>query len=61
MKEKQIKVRYLITSWNEQKWEGSIKDAMDIALSEIHEHTGGASAAYLFTKAIFNEIKKEAK
>ena len=61
MKGKQIKIKYFLGGWNEQKWEGDIKKAMDIALAEIHEHAGGSSAAYAFTNAVFNEIKKDMK
>jgi len=58
MEEKQIKVEYLLGGWNPQEWEGTTKEAMQIALAEIHEHAGGGSAAYSFTKAIFDTIPK---
>jgi len=59
MKETKIKVEYLLGGWNPVKWEGTVKEAMQIALGEIHEHAGGSSPAYVFTKRIFDEINKE--
>jgi hypothetical protein len=58
MKDQKIKINYLLGGWNEQDWEGSIKDAMNIALAEIYEYAGDSSAAYVFTQAIFDEFKK---
>jgi len=58
MKEKQIKVAYLLDRNHPQLWKGSLKDAMLIALAEIHEHAGASSPAYAFTNAIFGEFKK---
>jgi len=53
MNETKIKIEYLLGGWNPQIWEGTIKEAMQIALAEIHEHAGGSSPAYIFTKKIF--------
>ena len=55
--ENKIKIEYLLGGYNPQLWEGTIQDAMRIALSEIHEHAGGSSAAYMFTKKIFESLK----
>jgi len=52
--EDKVKVKYFLGGWNESKWEGSLDEAKRIALAEIHEHAGGSSAAYAFTKAVFN-------
>ena len=57
-KEKRIKIEYLLGGWNPQVWEGTIKEAMQIALGEIHEHAGGSSGAYIFTKKVFDEMGK---
>ena len=53
---KKIKIKYLLGGWNEREWEGTIKEAMNIALAEIHEHAGGSSAAYIFTQRVFEEL-----
>lgn len=57
-KEAKIKIEYLLAGWNSQTWEGTLKEAMRIALAEIHEHAGGSSPAYIFTKKVFDEIEK---
>jgi len=44
-------------SFNRKTWEGSIAEAINIALAEIFEHAGGDSSAYIFARAIFNEIE----
>ena len=61
MKKKLIKIKYYLGNWNEQEWKGNIEEAIKIALAEIHEHAGGSSAAYAFTKAVFDEFKKRGK
>lgn len=58
MKDK-IRVTYLLGGWNESKWEGSVEEAKRIALAEIHEHAGGSSAAYAFTKALFDHYSQK--
>ena len=58
MENQKIKINYFLGGWNSQKWEGNLDEAMKIALAEIHEHAGGSSAAYAFTNAVFNELKK---
>ena len=58
MKDSKIKIGYLLGGWNPQIWEGTTKEAIQIALAEIHEHAGGSSPAYIFTKKIFDEIAK---
>lgn len=55
-KEKRIAIEYLLGGWNPQEWEGTIKEAMQVVLGEIHEHAGGSSPAYIFTKKIFDEL-----
>ena len=57
--DKKIKVGYLLGGWNPQTWEGTKKEAMQIALAEIHEHAGGSSPAYCFTKKIFDAVDQE--
>lgn len=57
--DKKIKIEYLLGGWNPQVWEGTKKEAMQIALAEIHEHAGGSSPAYIFTEKIFATIEKE--
>jgi len=47
MKEKQITVKYYLGGWNEQGWEGGIKEAMDIALAEIHEHEAASRKLWI--------------
>jgi len=54
--DEKIKIEYLLGGWNPQVWEGTKKEAMQIALAEIHEHAGGSSPAYIFTKKIFDAI-----
>ena len=54
------KIRFLTGYDNKGRvvwWEGTINRAIQIALAEIFEHAGGDSSAYIFAKAIFNEIK----
>jgi len=53
IKKDTIKIEYLLGGWNPQGWEGSIQEAMNIALGEIFEHAGGGSPAYVFTNAVF--------
>lgn len=55
-KEKLITVKYHLGGWNEREWKGSVAEAMQIALGEIHEHAGGSSSAYCFTKAVFEAL-----
>lgn len=43
---------------NPVTWNGTLNEAMKIALAEIHEHAGGSSAAYTFTAAIFKEFEQ---
>jgi len=47
---------YFLGGWNPKGWEGTVEDAMRIALSEIFEHAGGDSPAYGFTKAVFDNL-----
>ena len=54
--DEKIKIEYLLGGWNPQVWKGTKKEAMQIALAEIHEHAGGSSPAYIFTKKIFDAI-----
>jgi len=54
--EKEIAIEYLLGGWNPQVWEGTLKEAMQVALAEIHEHAGGSSAAYIFTQRVFEEL-----
>ncbi|MCK4760395.1 MAG: hypothetical protein KAT69_10130, partial [Candidatus Aminicenantes bacterium] len=62
MSNPKIKIEYLLAGWNPQTWKGTLKEAMQIALGEIHEHAGGSYPAYVFTKKIFDEfVKKEKK
>ncbi|MBW2106445.1 MAG: hypothetical protein JRI26_10605 [Deltaproteobacteria bacterium] len=63
MKEKQIKINSNPGYFTEWEWEGSIKEAMEIALQEISDNAKihGNSKAYRFTKTIFNEFKKGMK
>ncbi|MFW6124385.1 MAG: hypothetical protein ACOC5G_04105 [Acidobacteriota bacterium] len=42
-------------------WKGSVEAAKRIALAEIHEHAGGDSAAYEFTKAVFDYYERNCK
>jgi len=56
---KKIRIEYLLGGWNPQVWEGTLKEAMQIALAEIHEHAGGSSPAYVFTKKAFDELTRE--
>jgi len=56
--EKEIAIEYLLGGWNPQVWEGTLKEAMQVALAEIHEHAGGSSPAYVFTKRVFEELRK---
>jgi len=58
MNSPKIKIEYLLGGWNPQVWTGTLKEAMQIALSEIHEHAGGSSPAYIFTEKIFDGIEK---
>jgi len=57
--EEKLKIEYLLGGWNPQMWEGTMKEAMQIALAEIHEHAGGSSPAYTFTKKIFDKLLKK--
>lgn len=41
-----------------ETWKGTLNEAMNIALGEIHEHAGGCSAAYTFTAEVFKEMQK---
>ena len=59
MSNPKIKIEYLLAGWNPQTWKGTLKEAMQIALGEIYEHTGGLSPAYVFTKKIFDEFEKQ--
>ena len=59
MSNPKIKIEYLLAGWNPQTWEGSLKQAMQIALGEIFEHAGGSSPAYVFTKKVFDEFEKQ--
>jgi len=52
-----IKVEYFLGGFNPRKWEGTVGEAMQIALAEISEHAGGDSPAYYFTKKIFNHFE----
>ena len=54
MEKETIKIEYFLGGWNPQGWEGTIEDAMRIALSEISEHAGACSPAYIFTKKVFD-------
>lgn len=54
MPKDKIKIEYFLGGWNPQGWEGTVDDAMKIALSEIFEHAGGNSPAYVFTKKVFD-------
>ena len=54
MEKETIKIEYFLGGWNPQGWEGSLEDAMRIALSEIFEHAGANSPAYVFTKKVFD-------
>jgi len=61
-----ITVEYSLGGWNPRVWKGDLRSAKQIALGEIHEHCGGSSPAYAFTKAIFEyhasqRLKKPAK
>ena len=51
---KKIKIEYLLGRWNPQTWEGTVEEAMKIALGEIFEHEGASSPAYIFTEKVFN-------
>jgi len=58
-KQKTIKIEYLLAGWNPQVWEGTIEEAIQVALGEIHEHAGGSSPAYVFTSRVFDELGKK--
>ena len=59
-KEKTIKFEFTLSDFNphHRMFEGTIEEAMEIALGEIYEHVGGSSAAYIFTRRIFRELSK---
>ena len=59
--DKKIKIEYLLGGWNPQIWEGTVKEAMQIALAEIAEHAGGTSPAYIFAEKVFSELLKNQK
>ena len=56
--ERRVKIKYFLGGWNKQEWKGDLHTAMNIALDEISEHIGKSSAAYDFTKAAFDELKR---
>jgi len=43
---------------HEASWTGTITKAMDISLSEVDEHAGGNSPAYVYTQKVFDEISE---
>jgi len=57
MDKTKITVEYLLGGWNPRVWKGDLESAKQIALAEIHEHAGGSSPAYAFTKKIFEHFE----
>lgn len=55
---KKIKIEYYLGGRKPLTWEGTIKEAKQVALAEIFEHAGSDSAAYAFTKKIFEECSR---
>ena len=49
-----IKINYYLGGWNPQGWEGTVEEAINIALAEIYEHAGATSPAYIFTRKVFD-------